>query len=69
MAQTLVPLVVRVAQELSGWLAPAFEGVEIVPDFDKVEALAEDRAALWERVGNASFLSDEEKRAMVGLGT
>ncbi len=66
--QTLVPLVVRVAQELSGWLGPAFEGAEVVPDFDSVEALAEDRAALWERVGNAGFLSDEEKRAMVGLG-
>ncbi|MBE7733665.1 phage portal protein [Devosia faecipullorum] len=65
--QTLVPLVVRVAQELSLWLGPAFEGAEIVPDFDKVEALAEDRAALWERVGNAGFLCDEEKRAMVGL--
>lgn len=66
--QTLVPLVVRVTQELSGWLGPAFEGAEVVPDFDKVEALAEDRAALWERVGNAGFLSDAEKRAMVGLG-
>jgi len=63
-----VPLVVRVGQELSGWLGPAFEGAEIVPDFEKVEALAEDRAALWERVGQATFLSDEEKRAMVGLG-
>ncbi len=28
--QTLVPLVVRVAQELSGWLGPAFDGAEIV---------------------------------------
>lgn len=66
--QTLVPLVVRVAQELSLWLGPAFEGAEIVPDFDHVEALAEDRAALWSRVGAAGFLSDAEKRAMVGLG-
>ncbi len=66
--QTLVPLVVRVAQELTGWLEPAFEGAQVVPDFDKVEALAEDRAALWERVGNAGFLSDDEKRSMVGLG-
>lgn len=65
--QTLVPLVVRVAQELSGWLGPAFEGAEVVPDFEKVEALAEDRAALWERVANAGFLSDAEKREMVGV--
>lgn len=66
--QTLVPLVVRVSQELTGWLGPAFEGAALVPDFDKVEALAEDRAALWARVGGADFLSDAEKREMVGVG-
>ena len=65
--QTLIPLVVRVAEELSGWLGPAFGGVRIVPDFDAVEALAEDRAALWERVGGAGFLTDEEKRRMLGV--
>ena len=63
-----MPLVVRVAQELTGWLGPAWEGAELVPDFDKVEALAEDRAALWARVGSADFLSDAEKREMVGVG-
>jgi HK97 family phage portal protein len=66
--QTLVPLVVRVSQELGLWLGPAFEGAEVVPDFDEVEALAEDRAALWARVGGAEFLSDAEKREMVGVG-
>lgn len=67
--QTLVPLVVRVAQELSEWLGPAFDGAEIVPDFDGVEALAEDRAALWARVGAADFLTDAEKRELTGIGT
>jgi len=67
--QTLVPLVVRVAQELSGWLGPAFDGAEVVPDFESVEALAEDRAALWARVGAAGFLSDAEKRELTGVGT
>src|SRR5690606_37859721 len=66
--QTLVPLVVRVAQELSTWLGPAFEGAEIVPDFEKVEALAEDRAALWARGGAADFLTDAEKREVTGIG-
>jgi HK97 family phage portal protein len=66
--QTLIPLVTRVADDLSNWLSPAFGGAVITPDFDKVEALAEDRAALWARVGNADFLSDAEKRAMLGVG-
>ncbi|MCR6633981.1 phage portal protein [Devosia sp.] len=65
--QTLVPLVVRVSQELSLWLGPVFEGAEVVPDFDEVEALAEDRTALWARVSGADFLSDAEKREMVGV--
>jgi HK97 family phage portal protein len=65
--QTLIPLVVRVAEELSNWLSPGFGGAVISPDFDGVEALAEDRAALWSRVGGAEFLSDAEKRAMLGV--
>src|SRR5690554_840380 len=64
---TLIPLVLRVAGDLSNWLAPAFGGATITPDFDGVEALAEDRAALWARVGDAAFLSDAEKRSMLGI--
>ncbi len=67
--QTLVPLIMRVSQELSEWLGPAFDGATVVPDFEGVEALAEDRATLWARVGAADFLTDAEKREMVGLGT
>ena len=52
---------------MSNWLSPAFGGAVVTPDFDGVEALAEDRAALWTRVGNAEFLSDSEKRAMLGV--
>jgi HK97 family phage portal protein len=65
--QTVIPLVRRVADDLSGWLAPVFGGVTLVPDLEGVEALAEDRTALWARVGAADFLSDGEKRAMVGV--
>jgi phage portal protein BeeE len=38
-----------------------------VPELDHVEALAEDRAALWKRVGEATFLTDAEKRRMLGI--
>ena len=66
--QAVVPLVNRVAASLDHWLQPGFEGAfQIVPDFDGVEALAEDRAALWRRVTDADFLEDDEKRALVGL--
>ena len=36
-------------------------------DVDRVPALAEDREKLWAQVSGADFLSDAEKRAMLGL--
>jgi phage portal protein BeeE len=57
----------RVADDLGAWLAPTFGGLTLTPDLDGIEALAEDRAALWARVGAAEFLSDAEKRALLGI--
>jgi len=51
------------AQALSGW----FSGAALAVDLDRVPALAEDRALLWQSVGAADFLSPEEKRAMLGV--
>jgi phage portal protein BeeE len=39
-----------------------------VPDLDAIEALAGERESLWRRVGEASFLSEDEKREAVGYG-
>jgi HK97 family phage portal protein len=65
----VLPLAGRIGGALAQWLAPAFgEGLTLSVDTDRLEALAADRAALWERVGAASFLSDDEKREMVGFG-
>ena len=66
---SVLPLVRRVADALSGWLGPAY-GAELVlvPDLDQVPALAAERADLWARVGAADFLTDAEKRAAVGYG-
>ena len=68
--QTAVPLAKRSAEALIGWLGPAFGGsaFRLEPDLDAVEALASERESLWRRVGEASFLSDDEKRAAVGYG-
>ena len=51
------------AQGLAGW----FEAPWLRVDVDKVTALAEDRERLWAQVNAAGFLSDAEKRAMLGL--
>ncbi|WP_029936678.1 phage portal protein [Sphingomonas sp. UNC305MFCol5.2] len=51
------------AQALTGW----FPDAALAVDLDRVTALAEDRERLWRQVSAADFLTDEEKRFMVGL--
>jgi HK97 family phage portal protein len=66
---TVLPMVRRIGAALSAWLAPAYGGeLSLVPDLDQVEALSTERSDLWARVGAASFLTEEEKRAAVGYG-
>ena len=66
--QTIVPLVQKTARGLEGWMQPFFgDDLCLSPDLDQVPALTEERAALWARLGAASFLSDTERRQMAGL--
>jgi HK97 family phage portal protein len=65
---TVLPLVSRVCGALGHWLtAISGEEVEIAPDLDAVPALAAEREAVWARVASATFLTDTEKRALLGL--
>lgn len=67
--QTVIPLVKRTADSLAHWLAPAYgEALQLEPDLDAIEALADERESLWRRVSSAAFLSDDEKREAVGYG-
>jgi len=67
--QTVLPLGSRIGAAMAQWLAPAFgDGLRLAIDIDKVEALGADRAALWQRVTQAPFLTVNEKRAAVGYG-
>ena len=64
---TVLPLAARVGAALSQWLAPAFGAtLRLAVDADRIEALSFDRAALWERVSAAQFLTLNEKREAVG---
>lgn len=65
--QTVLPLAQRVGHALAQWLAPQFgDGIRLAIDTDGIDALAADRAALWERVGQAAFMTLNEKREAVG---
>ncbi len=66
--QTIVPLVAKTARGMEGWLKPFFgDDLRLSADLDAVPALSEERAMLWKRLGEASFLSDAERRQMAGL--
>lgn len=65
---TVVPLVRKTAGALTGWLGGRFQAVEITPDLDGLPALQPERDALWARLNAASFLTDEERRRMAGVG-
>ncbi|MES2749913.1 MAG: phage portal protein [Pseudomonadota bacterium] len=65
--QTILPLASRVGSSLAQWLAPQSGGeLRIVVDTDRIDALATDRTALWDRVANAPFLTLNEKREATG---
>ena len=63
----MLPLAARLGNSFAQWLAPQFgDGIRLSIDTDRIDALAADRAALWERVSNAAFLTLNEKREAVG---
>jgi HK97 family phage portal protein len=63
----ILPLAAKILDELAQGLRGWFPQAALAVDLDRVTALAEDRERLWAQVGAADFLSDDEKRAMVGL--
>jgi HK97 family phage portal protein len=65
---TVLPLATRVASVIADWLSD-FSGqrIELRPDSDQIAALSTERDSLWRRVGEAAFLTDAEKRSLLGL--
>ena len=65
---TVLPLATRVAASLAWWLSEHLgDEIDLKPDLDQIPALAAERDQHWGRVGAATFLSDAEKRAALGL--
>jgi len=65
--QTVLPLVARTAASLTRWLCPRFgDDLRIGFDADAVDALAEARQSLWQKLNEAEFLSTNEKRSAAG---
>lgn len=65
--QTILPMAGRILSGLGAMLSDWLGPVKLSVDTDQISELAEDRAKLWEQLGAASFLSDAEKRDMLGF--
>ena len=66
--QTIIPLLENTAAALNNWLVPMF-GNSLTISYDKnaTSALHLRRESLWRSVSEANFMTEDEKRAMVGL--
>ena len=65
---SVLPLATRVTAALAHWLVGhTGEAMDIKPDLDQVPALAAERDAQWNRVATADFLTQAEKRSLLGL--
>lgn len=65
---TVLPLATRVASVIADWLSDfSGERIELRPDLDQIPALSVERDAQWRRVSDAAFLTDAEKRSLLGL--
>jgi HK97 family phage portal protein len=65
--QTILPMAGRVLNALAAMLSEWMGPVKLSVDADQISELAEDRAKLWQQVEAASFLSEAEKRDMLGF--
>ena len=65
--QTVLPLVKKTAAALTNWFRPAYPDAEVFCQTSEIDALSSERDALWARVARADFLSDDEKREVLGL--
>lgn len=66
--ETLIPLLDKLSDALSTWLSYWY-GEDLHVDFDRdaISALTEKRENLWSKIASASFMTINEKRALVGL--
>jgi HK97 family phage portal protein len=65
---TVLPLATKVLADLSYWMSSfAGHAAELRIDLDQIAALAQERDQQWARVGAADFLTQAEKRVILGL--
>ena len=66
--ETIIPLLDHLTDSLNHWLVPMYgENLRLEYDVNDISGLSSRRENIWSRIENASFLSVNEKRQMIGL--
>lgn len=66
--ETIIPLLDKTVDALNNWFATSFAAnFKIGYDVKNISALSSKQEKLWSRVQNADFMTNNEKRAAVGL--
>lgn len=67
--ETIIPIIDYVTGEFNNWLVPQFnqKNISLCYSTDHISALSPKRDKMWNRINNSSFLSDEEKKQILGL--
>jgi HK97 family phage portal protein len=64
---TVLPLASKLLGAIAEGLATWFPDARLAVDLDKIPEMAEDRKTMWAQAMSATFLSDAEKRELLGL--
>ncbi len=67
--ETIIPMVDSVLNALNKWLVPMFddENIALYYEKDKITALSTRQESYWNKIANANFLNDEEKKKLLDL--
>ena len=66
--ETIIPLLTKFCNSMSKYLSFHFnEEVQLDFDIDKISALSSKRESYWNTINSATFLSDDEKRKLLGF--
>lgn len=66
--ETIIPMIDNVVDALNKWLVPMFdENIGLYYDKDKITALYSRQESYWNKIANANFLNDNEKKKLLDL--
>lgn len=66
--ETIIPMIDNVLNALESWLVPMFgENIGLYYEKDKITALSVRQEAFWNKIANANFLSDDEKKELLDI--